>query len=169
MKETAKKVGYLKGLLEGMNFESDSANGRILHCIADLLGDLTDRADTLDEVIADLNDYVESIDDDLSALEDDAGNAPYDFLDEENDDYEDDDFEGGEDRLHLLRNDASDEPEDDNESLAGALCPKCSRMFFVSMSDPENSVYDCPHCAATITPIPLTPDNAPIARPKTEF
>ena len=75
MKDTAKKVGYLKGLLEGMNFESDSANGKVIHCIADLLGDLCERVDSMDEVLADLNDYVESIDDDLSALEGDSDGA----------------------------------------------------------------------------------------------
>jgi len=38
-------------------------------------------------------------------------------------------------------------------------------MFFVSLDDPEGSVYACPHCAQTVTPEPLTPDNAPIAKP----
>ena len=61
MKDTAKKVGYLKGLLEGMNFESDSANGKVIHCIADLLGDLCERVDSMDEVLADLDNVVEAV------------------------------------------------------------------------------------------------------------
>ena len=169
MKDTAKKIGYLKGLLEGMNFADDSDNGKIIHCIADLLSDLTDRVDTLDEVLSDLNDYVESIDDDLSALEDGSDESEFNFIDDdEAEDYDDEDFEDAEDQLHLLRNDAAPEIPADEESLAGALCPECSRMFFVSLTDPEDAVYVCPHCSATITPIPLTPDNAPIAHPKTE-
>lgn len=164
MKDTAKKVGYLKGLLEGMNFETDSANGKIIHCIAELLSDLTDRVDTMDEVLTDLNDYVESIDDDLSALEDGSDEDAYNFLDDdEAEDY--DDFEDGEDQLHLLHGNASAEPSSEEETLAGALCPECSRMFFVSTADPEGSSYVCPHCSATITPVPLTPDNAPIVHP----
>lgn len=165
MKDTAKKVGYLKGLLEGMNFEADSANGKIIHCIAELLSDLTDRVDTMDEVLTDLNDYVESIDDDLSALEDDSDEDAYNFLDDdEAEDY--DDFEDGEDQLHLLHGHAPANASADEETLAGALCPECSRMFFVSTSDPEDSSYVCPHCSATIVPVPLTPDNAPVVRPK---
>lgn len=166
MKDTAKKVGYLKGLLEGMNFEADSDNGKVIRCIADLLGDLSDRVDTLDEVLTDLNDYVESIDDDLSALEDGSDENDFHFMDDDEDDI---DFsDDAEDHLHLLRSDAA-ELMDDDDSLVGALCPECGRVFFVDATDPEDASYVCPHCAKTIEPTPLTPANAPVAHPKKEF
>ena len=165
MKDTAKKVGYLKGLLEGMNFESDSANGKVIHCIADLLGDLCERVDSMDEVLADLNDYVESIDDDLSALEGESDGAFNLADDEDEEDY--DDFDGAADQLHLLHG-AADAEKSDDEALAGCVCPKCGRMFVTESGAPEGTKYVCPHCAAAVVPVPLTPENAPKAHPADE-
>ena len=96
MNDTDKKIGYLKGLLEGLPADDGSVSGKLIAGIVDLLGDLVERTDVMDELINDLNDYVESIDDDLSALED-ADGAGSDFSypadDEEDEDF-DEDFEG---------------------------------------------------------------------------
>lgn len=169
MNNTGKKVGYLKGLLEGLSAEDNSPSAKLLRGVVDLLGDLSDRLDGVDELLDDLNDYVESIDDDLSALEDEADGdgSSFKFFDEDDEDDEsgedfDDDLDSAEDQLHLLR----PEPASDDDGLAGALCPDCGRMFFVSPADPRDALYDCPHCGKEIQPVPLTPDNAPIARPK---
>lgn len=164
MNNTGKKVGYLKGLLESLP-QDDSVSGKLLRGVVDLLGDLSDRADVVDEVLDDLNSYVESIDDDLSALEENGGHTFTFHDDEDEDDIDfDDDFDDAEDRLHVLRPETPAAPASD--ALAGVLCPECRRMFFVSLDDPEGSVYACPHCAETVTPEPLTPENAPIAKPK---
>ncbi|MGN0801942.1 MAG: CD1247 N-terminal domain-containing protein [Candidatus Faecivicinus sp.] len=169
MNNMSQKVGYLKGMLEGISPEDASASNKVLRGIVDLLGDLSDRLDTVDELLDDLNDYVESIDDDLSALEDEADGADSSFklFDDEDEDESDEDFdddqESAEDQLHLLRPEPASA---DGDSLAGALCPDCGRMFFVSPSDPGDALYDCPHCGKEIQPVPLTPDNAPIAHPK---
>lgn len=168
MENLGKKVGFLKGLMEGGNFDADSANGKLLSGIVDLLGDLSDRVEAIDELLDDLNDYVESIDEDLSELEG-GGDEMDDFFDDDDEpmdfDDEDDDelFPSAEDKLHLLR--PAQAPTEDEESLAGNLCPKCSRMFFTSLNDKADSEYLCPHCGERIRPVPLTPDNAPIAKP----
>lgn len=166
MENLGKKVGFLKGLMEGSGFDADSANGKLLAGVVELLGDLTDRVEAIDELLDDLNDYVESIDEDLSELEG-ADGEPDDFFDEDDGmDFDDDDdelFPSAEDKLHLLR--PAEAPPQDEESLAGNLCPKCSRMFFTSLSDDAGAEYLCPHCGERIRPVPLTPENAPIARP----
>ena len=153
MENLSKKVGFLKGLMEGMRFDGDGgAQGKLLSGIVELLSDLSDRVEAMDELLDDLNDYVESIDEDLTELE--GARDDEDF---------DDVFDGGEDKLHLLRPARDAEPED--ESLAGNLCPKCSRMFFTSLKDADDSEYVCPHCGERVKPVALTPDNAPIAKP----
>ena len=168
MENLGKKVGFLKGLMEGMDFEADADNGKLMAGIVDLLGDLSDRIEAIDELLDDLNDYVESIDDDLSELEGER-DGDYDSLfdgEDEDEDF-DDVFDGGEDKLHLLQP-THDAPEPQDEALAGNLCPECSHMFFTALDDPDGAEYLCPHCGARVKPLPLTPENAPIARPISE-
>ena len=166
MENLGKKVGYLKGLMEGAAFDTDSANGKLMAAIVELLGDLSDRVEAIDESLEDRNDYVESIDEDLTELEgarEDDMDGLFEGDDDDDDDFDDMLFDDGEDKLHLLRPAQSDAPEE--ESLAGNLCPKCSRMFFTSLKDEEGAEYLCPHCGERIRPVALTPDNAPIAKP----
>ena len=163
MNDLGKKVGYLKGLMEGMDFSGDPSRGKLFSAMADLLGELSDRMEAMEELMDDLNDYVESIDDDLAELEGSREGAMH-FMDDEDEDEYLHDLEESEDQLHVLGGGA--EEEDDADTLAGAICPECGKMFFVAADDPEDAVYACPHCAKRITPAPLTPENAPIAKPE---
>ena len=166
MENLGKKVGFLKGLLEGMSYDADSGKGKLMAGIVELLGDLSDRVEAIDELLDDLNDYVESIDEDLSELEGAGDDEMEDYFDEDDDEDLDDMFDDGEDKLHLLR--PSQAPADEDESLAGNLCPKCSRMFFTSLKDAGDAEYICPHCGERVKPLALTPENAPIAKPVEE-
>ena len=166
MENLGKQVGYLKGLMEGMDIDKDSANGKLMAGIVELLGELSDRVEAIDELLDDLNDYVESIDDDLSRLEGEREpDDDFDIFDDEDGDEDfDDAFGEGEDQLHLLRP-AEKNAEEEEDALEGNLCPKCSRMFFTVPGKGENAQYVCPHCGERVVPLPLTPDNAPIAKP----
>lgn len=159
MNDTGKKVGYLKGLLEGMQSDADSPNSKLLAGIVELLGDLSDRADAVDELLDDLNDYVESIDDDLSAME--GEDSDFDFLDDDDDDGDFDDDDDGfdaEDHLHLFHPDAGH-----GGKRTVALCAKCGKPF--GIEDGWETDYICPHCGQRTAPSPITPQNAPDAEP----
>ena len=86
MENLGKKVGYLKGLMEGLDFSDDPSKGKLLTAIVELLGDLSDRVEGVEELMDDLNEYVESIDDDLAELE---GSSDDDFHMINDDEYED--------------------------------------------------------------------------------
>ena len=164
MNSLGKKVGYLKGIMEGMTF-SDPAQEKLLRTMAELLGDLSDRVEGIDDLLDDLNDYVESIDDDLAELEGDRDDG-FSILDEDELDDEEflDELDNDADHLHLIGG-SGDAPASAEDTLAGAICPDCEHLFFVGVDDPEGSRYTCPHCGHSVTPAPLTPENAPIARP----
>ena len=165
MENLGKKVGFLKGLMEGMSFDTDSANGKLMAGIVGLLGDLSDRVEAIDDLLEDLNDYVESIDEDLTQLEgsrDDDVDGLFDD-DDDDDDFDDMMFNNGEDKLHLLRPAPSEAPEED--SLAGQLCPECHAMFVTSLDDPVDAEYICPNCNKQVRPVPLSPENAVVAKP----
>lgn len=173
MNKTSKKVGYLKGLIDSMTMDESKPECKLLAGIVDLLGDLSDRADVVDELLDDLNDYVESIDDDLSALEGDAAadDSAFPFFGGDNNGDEDEDFDddfySAEDQLHILRPETPEESQTlpQPEPLAGALCPECMRLFFVSLDDPADAMYLCPHCGKKIHPVALSPENAPVITP----
>ena len=158
-----KKVGFLKGLMEGMDFEAHAANGKLMAGIVDLLGDLSDRVEAIDELLEDLNDYVESIDEDLTELEGEREDDLFDDDEDDDADFDDMLFDDGEDKLHLLKPAQSEKTGE--EALAGNLCPRCDRMFFTALGDDEGAEYLCPHCGERVKPLPLTPENAPIAKP----
>lgn len=172
MENLGKKVGYLKGLMEGMDFSEDPSKGKLLSAMAELLGVLSDRVEAIEELMDDLNDYVESIDDDLAELEGSRDGSAAQFDDDFDDEFYDD-MDKGEDQLHVLGGKAApldaamedDAMDADEETLAGSICPECGRMFFVGLEDGDDAQYDCPHCGKRVTPAPLTPENAPIARP----
>ena len=163
MNDLSKKVGYLKGLMEGMDFSNDPSMAKLLSAMADLLGEVSDRVLSMEELMDDLNDYVESIDDDLAELEG-RGEAPMPLGEDDDEDEYLSDLEESEDQLHLLG--GKEDLNEDGETLAGAICPECGKMFFVNVDDPEDAIYPCPHCKKSVSPAPLTPENAPIARPE---
>ena len=115
MENLGKKVGYLKGLMEGASCDTDSPNGKLMAGIVELLGDLSDRVEAIDDLLEDLNDYVESIDEDLTELEGERDGDMDECFDDDDgidfDDEDDDMFDGGEDKLHLLRPAEDDEGE----------------------------------------------------------
>ncbi len=153
MEDTGKKVGYLKGLLEGMSFDKDSANGKLWTGIVELLGDLSDRVDAVDELLDDLNDYVESIDDDLSAME--SEDSDFDYLEDDDDDgdFGDDAYDAA-DHLHLLH---------PSGGRALARCAACGKPFWIVGE--RASDYVCPHCGANTAAESITPQNTPTAEP----
>ena len=158
MEGIGKKIGYLKGLMESADFDPEDKNGKILAAMFDVVDDLSDRVESMEELMDDLNDYVESIDDDLAALEGDLPDNGFRYDDDDDLDFADD---GADEPLRILRGKAR---ENEDITLAGCLCPDCGKMFFVSAEDPEDSEYVCPHCGASVHPLPLTPENAPMAK-----
>ena len=91
------KAAYLKGLMDGLNLDTEKAEGKMIAGIVDLLGDVTKRLHDVEETTIAISDELDEIEEDLDAIED------Y-ILDEEDEDDYDDDYE-----------DDFDEDEDDDE------------------------------------------------------
>ena len=67
---TSEKVAYLKGLMEGMKLDTESGEGKILHLIADVLGDMAEEIEDVENDICDLSEDIDAIADTLSDIED---------------------------------------------------------------------------------------------------
>lgn len=64
------RVAYLHGLTKGLNVSGQSAEGKLLLNMVDVLNDMAEELDCLHVGQEDLENYVETLDDDLADLED---------------------------------------------------------------------------------------------------
>lgn len=72
MGKIKERVAYLQGLTQGLNIGSQSAEGKLLLNIIDVLDDMAEEFTHLQIVQEDLETYVESMDEDLTDLEDEV-------------------------------------------------------------------------------------------------
>ena len=84
----SEKAAYLKGLMDGLNLDTEKAEGKMIAAIVELMGDVTKRLTDVEETTIAISDELDEIEEDLDAIED------Y-ILDEDEDDfdYEDDDYD----------------------------------------------------------------------------
>ena len=83
----SEKAAYLKGLMDGLNLDTEKAEGKMIAAMVELLGDVTKRLTDVEETTIAISDELDEIEDDLDAIED--------FIMDEDEDY-DDDFEDDE-------------------------------------------------------------------------
>jgi ribosomal protein S27E len=73
------RVAYLQGLTKGLNVSDQSAEGKLLINIVDVLDSIAEEVNCLYSAQQDLENYVESIDEDLTDIEEEV----YEDVDEE--------------------------------------------------------------------------------------
>ena len=145
------KAAYLKGLMDGLNLDTEKAEGKMISAIVDLLGDVTRRLTDVEETTIAISDELDEIEEDLDAIEDyildeDEDEDDFDdFLDDEDDfddeDYDDEGFDfGDEDSIIYEMECACGEVINfDEETLEkGSMkCPKCGELLEFSVEDDE--------------------------------
>ncbi len=124
---TAEKVAYLKGLMEGMNIDRESNEGKLFSVIADILNDVALDIEELESDIFDLGEDVDAISDDLSDVED------YLFEDEDEDEYDDDE-------------DYDEYDEDEEPLFFEVTCPACENTITVDEDVVNLGAIQCPNC-----------------------
>ena len=117
----SEKVAYLKGLMEGMNLNADSNEGKLFLAIADVLDEIALEVEDLTDEVMELGDGLDVISDDLGDVEDIV-------YDEDEDDYEDE-----------------EDDEDDEEECYATTCPECEEEIFF-----DDSAFPAGYFAADI-------------------
>ncbi len=131
MNTLSDRVSYIKGLVEGLNMDTEKPEGRVMSKVLELLEAMADEITDLTEQVNELNDYVDSIDEDLAAVEEDI------YGDEEDDDedYEDED------------------DEDEGDNIVQYACPYCGEeMTFEVDNFDFDEDYLCPSCHKPLFP-----------------
>lgn len=118
----SEKAAYIKGLAEGLNLDKNTAEGKLIGALIDIVGDIANAQAETDEDLEYLNDYIEEIDEDLGALEEEI----YDCCDDDCD------------------CDCDDCDCDCDDSFE-ITCPACGEIIvFDGEIDPED--LSCPAC-----------------------
>ena len=90
--ELKEKVAFIKGLMEGMEFDVTTKEGKVLNAVVELLDQMADSVVQIDEDVDQLYDEVDALSEDLEDVESCVYGDEDD--DEDEDDY-DEEYEAG--------------------------------------------------------------------------
>ena len=125
------KAAYIKGLVDGMELDKESKEGKVIAALVDLLGEVVDAIDGLEADVDELYEYAEELDEDLGEVESVLCEDDEDF-----DDYEDE-CDGMCDECDL--------DCDLDDEFFEIECPSCGEVVcFDESIDPEELA--CPAC-----------------------
>jgi DNA-directed RNA polymerase subunit RPC12/RpoP len=127
------KVSYIKGLMDGLDIDKSTKEGKVLCALTDLLGDMAAE-------IQDLGEHVDEVDEDLAAVEDivyEGDDDDYDF---------DDEYCTG----NCDNCDGCDFDEDDG--VYEFTCPNCKETVYFddSIFEDDDEELVCPACGTKI-------------------
>ena len=118
--EITEKVAYLKGLLEGMELDTEKKEGKLIAAIIDVLDDIALE-------LEDMKDYADELGDGLDAVSDDLEDVEDIVFGEDEDD--EDDFE-----------------DEDDEDCYATTCPTCEETIYFDESVLADGEVICPNC-----------------------
>lgn len=131
----SEKSAYLKGLMDGLNLNKETPEGKMIAGIVDLLHDMTGTISDLEENAIAVSDELDEIEDDLDAIEE--------FLmEEDDDDYEDDD----EDDDYDFVDDDDEDFDYDEEVIYDVTCPTCGEELHLDEETILKESIHCPKC-----------------------
>lgn len=168
MKHLTDRVSYIRGLMEGLQLDTQTNEGKILAQIVDLLGEMAGEIEDVQIVQEEMSDFVDSIDDDVSELEHIIGMDDEDEDDEdeeEDDDFSEEDFDGEECTGDCEACEGCSQDEDDEDVYVECMCPNCQSSFYVLESELGDDVFHiCPRCGEKIHVEPDYDEEIPVAK-----
>ena len=139
----SEKAAYLKGLMDGLELDTEKAEGKMIAAIVDLLGDVTRRLTDIEETTIAISDELDEIEEDLDAIED--------FIMDEDDEY-DDEFDD-EDYDEEFDDDDFDEAGfdfgDEETTIYEVKCA-CGNVIDFDEDTLEAGSIRCPECGETL-------------------
>ena len=138
----SEKAAYLKGLMDGLNLDTEKAEGKMISAIVELLGDVTKRLADVEETTIAISDELDEIEEDLDAIED------YILDEDEDDDWDDDDDDDDDDEDE----DWDDEGFDfgDEDSIIYEVECACGERIQFDEETLEKGSMLCPNCGETL-------------------
>ena len=133
----SEKSAYLKGLMDGLDLNKDTAEGKMISGIVDLLQEMTTSISDLEENAIAVSDELDEIEEDLDAIEE--------FLmDEDDDDDFDEDYDDDDD--YGFADDAGEDFDYDDEVVYDVTCPTCGEKLQLDEETILGDPIHCPKC-----------------------
>lgn len=115
------KVSYLMGLMDGLEINDSTKEGKMLIQIVDVLNEISQAVELISTEVNEVVELVDILDEDLGELEEDY----YDFDDEDDDDFEE---------------------LDPSEEFYEVICPSCGDTICLDEDLLSEGSIDCPNC-----------------------
>lgn len=125
--ETNESLGYLKGLLDGLDLDDGKKETKVFKAIINVLENLSEDVDDITEGMEMLAEQIDAVDEDLAEVEDYV--------------YDDDD-----DCCDCDCDDCCDCDDDDEYQEFEVECPLCSTEFTVDADTVLGGPVPCPNC-----------------------
>jgi hypothetical protein len=156
------KVSYLQGLMDGMEIDTGTKEGKLFKAIADILDDMAIQLEDLEDQVDEITEAVDEIDEDLGELEKDVYSC--DCCDDDDEDDDDDDFDdeqlvapvysGDDESIFTVDKDVLDdfldtvdeEDEEEDEELYEVVCPSCNDSIYLTEKMLSEGSINCPGC-----------------------
>lgn len=122
------KTAFLKGMLEGMNIDKGSDNGKLFSAIIDAMDDIALSVSDIEEqtsIMSEELDIIEEALDEIDEVIDEMDDTLNDIYDEDDDD---DDYEFDDDEFYQV------------------VCPTCNEEISVDESILSEGKIKCPAC-----------------------
>ena len=149
----SEKAAYLKGLMDGLNLDTEKAEGKMIAAIVDLMGDVTRRLSDVEETTIAISDELDEIEEDLDAIEDfildededddedwDDDDDIYDFSEDEDEDMDEGfDFGDPDTTIYEVECACGNIIDFDEETLeeGSIICPNCGETLEFSLEDED--------------------------------
>ena len=144
----SEKSAYLKGLMDGLQLDTESASGKMIAAIVDLLGDMTRKITDIEDTTIAISDELDEIEEDLDAIEDflmELEEEEDDEEDFEDDEWDDEDGEEGfdfgdeETTIYEVTCACGNVIDFDEETLemGSIICPECGETLEFSTEDED--------------------------------
>lgn len=126
----SEKMSYLKGLLDGMEIDTTTKEGKALVQMTEVMQEMVNCVDDLQTQVDELSELCDILDSDLGEVEEDL----YDF----------DDCDFG------CEDDDDDDYDFDNDELYEVCCPECGDTVILDEYMLEEGSIDCPNCGSCL-------------------
>ena len=137
----SEKSAYLKGLMDGLNLNTESDEGKMIAAIVDLLGDVTKKLTAVEDTTIAISDELDEIEEDLDAIEDF-------IMDEDDDDYDDEDDYDFDDEDEDYDDEGFDFGDEDS-TIYEVECA-CGEIIDFDEETLEKGSMTCPNCGETL-------------------